>query len=1340
MNLKKYLKPFWHHAKTAEQVTRHRRKFGFLHWGTGIQKIGLLHYLIPALVTVSIVGAVATQVPNSLFAAFNFTKPKPIIQSSTYLSADIQSAIQNLAKADLKTKAADANLAVNNDFIQTSQTGVIQPLVDTVQSLFTTDPVDKAKLELRIIDRQINELGLLLENDKSDKAVERAVNLIKTIGQETGQVVSDPKAQADEQSSLADKQILTTLIEQYNRLQLVIQKVEDQLPVASYLKIDSAREIYLEKGAKDSLNNAPNLEAVNNIGIKEVAKIVGSDVAELKAIEILTDLEEGLKPETKVKLSGIQKQLAIQFEKKMLKLPRDVRERKLQNYINYSYGNPLRQAEAFEVMKHFLSDREMILAVDSLKELSLHKLEDRVFEIKDQETLNQFLDTNFQTPSDLKVLVQLKLDVLAGKDTGRKARITQLEQNSKGKVIEKFGKVENLTAFLNQDASSSADLLDIVAITQLSTSLDSPQVGADAKNTIKTIKQKVLQNFVTNIAKKDFITQVKSGYNPVSQNSDVRLLLVDPQVIPLLEEIKKDLPATDQGKIAIAEKAAIGLLANHVLLHINDPDVFKEHEQSINDNPQVKQLILSQFGQSFFTNLNQKGQVLDKQSKEDEQKLYEKMQQLVQQIFLANDGKLAGAEKQLPTEIQAEINKLKAQLPDNNVPKLDTPEGVTLPEVAKLPTEVEKAIVAAAQSQIDQKNISVEAKLDLSVQAKDLRISEPSILPGNLLYPIVELVRNITLVVTIDPVARAEALLKQDNEKTLEAAKLVEESSSQETINLALTTLNSVAQDFDKLKEHTQDLIALKQSQPEKVDQLVEHIIENGLARQTVLASIEAKVNGDEYVKIEEIRSGLLENGVGTLLQLTDNNVALLTNKLETAVEQTSGSDLKDIKAVEVLVEIAKTQLEPSQQIIEKAEEQIIQSLETKLLEMPTEQRVEKVLDYVSSEPGNPVIQFEAADVLKDNFTHPETIALAEGIKDQALENLIQIVSEIPDGASKKQFVDQIVGDKPQDLAAIIDMETRVSPPAGAISSETLPIVAEIEDIKATVEQNIIEAAKDNPEILVPIPDKAVDVIEVKAATEVTDALERSPDVLPTVIKAAQDLEQKTINQFVEEVSSSQFQASTNVEAAQVLTPVPEVIAELIALKNDVPTSVDVKIDAAIVVQVDLMQEHLATQVNDPQTFEIYVAQIKQDPLVAKIVAQVGGSDFTAAIEKKTEELKATANSNQITLVETVKQIEQEIFSNSGTSQVEQTLLQTVQDQIQQIKQDVPVEQIPSVTVSATVTVTPQPTNAPIATPEPISTTAPASIPTTAPAPAAPEVQQPAKTEPAPAAPAVPGL
>ncbi len=1334
MKFRKYFKSLFRKSSLEKSEPHHKRKIGVF-WSKFIRILTIKFIALSAIVVFLLYfGTAFAQGPVKALVA-QLTKPKPITQSSTILPANVQSAIQNLAGQEIKQESANANLAVTLPDANLSTTSVIQPLIDSAQEALTSDPESKAKIKLRVIDREIALLQNLLEKDKSDKAADQAVKIIGEIGQKTKGVVIDAKVQTN-------REIIKLQIEQYNRLQLILQKLEDNLPIASYLKIEDARVKYLVSGATSSLNAAPNLDAVHNIAIKEVGRLVGDDFAELKAIEILSDIESGLNPETKIKLAGLEKELAVQFEKKMLKLPRDVRTRKLQNYINYSYGNPLRQIESFDRMQDFMSDREMVLGMDSLKEVTLKKLEDRIFELDTQDQRNQFLETILQSPSDLKVLTQMKLDIDTGKDETRKQKLAQMQASVERRISQFFGKenLTNLSQYFAPKDNKSADLLDILLISNLNDIISkSPDLPEESKQAFKNIKTQQLASFVKNISKADFTTRPSVAYEPVSESADVRILLSSPQVIQVLQAVKNELPEGDKYKIDIALRSQVGILQEHILLQVNDPAIFEQYQQFITDNPQVKQTIQSYVGQGFLTNLAQKKKLIDKQNIKDQQVLYEKMQQIVQQIFIAPDGQLTDAEKQLPAEIQAEINKLRQELANRNVPKLDTPEGVTLGEVAKLPDDVNAAIIAAAKQEIKDKAESSLAKLDLTVTAKDLGVSEPLILPGNFLYPVIEVLREIPVLLTSNPIDKAEKQLLIDNERTLEAAKLLEGSQSQETVDKVLATLDKINKDFDLLKAHVDDL---KKEDPAKVDELVNQIIKNGVARQTVLSSIENKVYGDDYVKVETDRQNVLKNGIDVLLDLTNQDAQKLTDKLEAVVQNSQGSELKDIKAVELLTEISRTQPEPIQQVLDKAQESLAQNLETKLLAMPKEKRIQAVLDYAESAPGNPIRQFEAADTLKNDFKDPEIIALAEGLKDKAVENLTARIAEITDASSRQEFVDSVVGNQPQDLKIITEIEQRVSPVENITVAETLPIVEKIQDIKAEVEQNIIDTYKDKPEELVKTDfyqsaaaSTTVDVVDVKVAQELTEVLSRSSEVSPDVVAVAKQEEVKIIDALLENISKPEFTASGAVTALaeETLNPVPQTLAELAALKQNSSPEIDAKIDIAIKAEVNLIEEHLTTQVNDPVTFQTYIAQIEENPVVAQIVAQVGGIEFTQAIETKTEALQTVAMQEHATLETTVTAIQQEVFSApvNSPSPVEQTLPQSIQQEIQQIKQEVPVEQIPAVTVQAAVEIQ---TQSP-------SQSSPAPVQESAPAPAAPAVEnKPAEQPAAPAAPAAPGL
>lgn len=1284
---------FQHSPHQLNSPIKHHRK----------RKLWLLFGIVSLFVLISFFAtAVYAQVPIIQEVIAKFIpppKPGPITQSKTVLPSSAQSSIEDLAKQQIQKQEANATLpgSANTANPISTTTSVVEPLIANIQIALTFDPVSKAKLRIKKIDRLVAQLQNILASDRSANAINQAVGIVQAIGVETGKVTGDPKVQGD-------RNVLALIIQQYNRVQIALQTVEDTLPMNSYLKVEEARVKYVLKPAQESLNNAPNLEVVNTVGVAEAKKIVGAEFAELKSIEILTDLSGGLSSGTQAKLVPIQKELAAGFEKRMLKLPPNVRQRKLDDYMNFSHGNPIAQVKAFDQMQNFLTDRQIILGVHNLKEIALQKLSDQISETNDPALDSQFLDTVIKNPKDLEVVIQMQLQ----KDNPKlESAITKKTVNIFGKDSEVFK-----TAFAGETAEN-ATLLDVALTNYLQKTLgNDPSVAPAVKALATELKRSVLGNFTQNVNGEGFNTTAKLAYNPVNQNADIRILIPNPGGVALLDSLK----------INNATLAAKSILSERLLSGTINPQVFNGYAPLLNGVLPAAKLE------------KVKAQVASTQKAEN-QKLFETIQQLTQAIFIT--GNKTSIEKLLPDNVQQEIAQVKSELPARNIPQLSLPEGVTLPEVAKLPSDVNNAIITAAQDKINEQKKPADLKLNLENLAKDLGVSVPVILPDSPLYLVVEAVRTVELVATFDPIARAELLLKQDNEKTIEAAKLIENNQSVESVDLALKTLSSVNDDFNKLKEHTAEIVKLNQTEPQKVDTLVSQIVDNGLARQTVFSEIENKVHGDTYVVIEEVRTQVLTKGIDTLLTLTNNDVVGLVEKLETAINKEQGGTLSDIKAVELLNEIARTETEETQKILQEAEAKIAQNLETKILAIAEDKRTETVLAYAANASGNPVREIEAYEVLKDSFKNPETILLAEGMKGEVITNLTNRITEITDAATQTIFVDKIVGNEPQDLKVALEVEVNVAPlqTTDVTVAEVLPIVQKVGDMKAAIEQNIIDVYKDKPAELAkadffdnPTLSKTPDVLDIQVVQNLQQALDRSSEVIPQVVQVAKDERTKIVDTFIQNVSNPAFQKTTNGLAAETLNPVPETLAALILLKDQVTPAEQTKIDIAISVQVELMQTYLTTQVADPIVFETYVNQIAQDPAVAQLVQEVGGQSFQKAIAATSQTLEKQAEADHAQLVSTVAEVEKQIFTSSvsNPSAIEQTLPQRVQTEIQQLKEELPVTQIPTVTVEVTV-------QAPASTPVP--TTEPSPVPTSVPV-SAPTIQ----ATPVQTAPAVPGL
>ena len=846
----------------------------------------------------------------------------------------------------------------------------LQGIIETFEETTTSDPETKAKIQVKRIDQLILKLQKLLSTDKSGKAVDEGINIIKEIGQKTDIIAKNPKLKTD-------REVIALQIEQYNRLQLILQQLQEAIPLNDSLRIEDARQKYLVSTAVTSINEAPSLEIIHNIALKEVTKFVGEDFAHLKAIEIISDFEDRVKPEARGKLLGLEKELAHEFENKMLKFSREEYNRKLQNYIHYSFGDPLLQIKSLNRIKDSLSDRELILGVDSLKEVAMKRLTDRIFELDNQEDLNQFTDRVLQNPQDIKILSEMQMAVNTGKDEVKKQKLAQMEQSVTGRIAQFFNEKEldQLESYFNPTSDVPTDLLDVVMVSNLQRIITTvPTVSTEKKQKFADMKTRTYERFIQEITDKNFLSQSRIAYNPVPTNSDVRILLSNPGGISLLQMLQREASPEDKAKIDVALRAQSVILQEHLLLQVQDPEIFEDYTQFINNDLTVKQTLQKYVTPNFFSTLSQKSKTLQQATKADKQHLYEVIQQITQAIFITKE--TTEFERQFPTDIRQQISVLKGKLSEKSIPRLTVPDGVTLQKFAKLPLNVERAIVQAAKGKIKEKATGEDVKTDLKVQAMDLGVSDPWMLPDNPFYWTKNVIRAAQLIFTFDPLSRAELLVKQNNERTLEAAKLIEKDNSRKAVTLALGVLADVQRDFNKLKANAGRFNTLRQNQPERVDRLVNAIIKNGLTRQTIFSAISSKVYGKDYVQVEKIRQNILKDGVDSLLQLTGGNVETLVAKLETAVVTGAGSKFKELKAIELLAEIRRFQPKEVDLLLENSEVRLVKQFEAKLLAMEKRQRESELLAYAEYLPGNPVRQFQAYAHMEESFDNPEILLL----------------------------------------------------------------------------------------------------------------------------------------------------------------------------------------------------------------------------------------------------------------------------------------------------------------------------------------------------------------------------
>ena len=183
-----------------------------------------------------------------------------------------------------------------------------------------------------------------------------------------------------------------------------------------------------------------------------------------------------------------------------------------------------------------------------------------------------------------------------------------------------------------------------------------------------------------------------------------------------------------------------------------------------------------------------------------------------------------------------------------------------------------------------------------AVTPQDLEVAEPTILPSSPFYFFKNLTRGIQRTLTFNPVKRVELELKQADEKIAEAKKLAAVSPERtEAIGRAVENYRVSA---ERLKNRLEALPAA--SQNPNVDKLLEKLADRTVKHEKLFAELKEKL-AREPVLLQKLEAaaGRIEEAAATAAKKDEPNK--FARKLEKALTETRGSDLKHVRSLEIL-------------------------------------------------------------------------------------------------------------------------------------------------------------------------------------------------------------------------------------------------------------------------------------------------------------------------------------------------------------------------------------------------------------------------------------------------------
>lgn len=296
--------------------------------------------------------------------------------------------------------------------------------------------------------------------------------------------------------------------------------------------------------------------------------------------------------------------------------------------------------------------------------------------------------------------------------------------------------------------------------------------------------------------------------------------------------------------------------------------------------------------------------------------------------------------------------------------------------------------------------------VDEEINADDLGVSDPTILPDNPLYPAKNLWWKIRTKLTFNPVKKAELQLKIANSKLLEAKKLAQKTGKDEILKQALQNyqgeMDIVQNRIEVLKE--------KASENPKIDKFLDNYTDKAIKQQRLMARLEQQLTDKPEVldKIRQNKEKLLEHFGEVIQKLEDKDK--IADRLEKNLENAEGSKYKNFKNLEVLLELENKVPEQAKDAIRQAQENALKRLQENLENMSPQDQ-EKFKDYLEKVSGDQTIHLRILEKLEGKNLPPLLEQKIEQNKEQVQnrvdnlkENLLRLCPEKTSSATIEEL------------------------------------------------------------------------------------------------------------------------------------------------------------------------------------------------------------------------------------------------------------------------------------------------------------------------------------------------
>jgi hypothetical protein len=285
--------------------------------------------------------------------------------------------------------------------------------------------------------------------------------------------------------------------------------------------------------------------------------------------------------------------------------------------------------------------------------------------------------------------------------------------------------------------------------------------------------------------------------------------------------------------------------------------------------------------------------------------------------------------------------------------------------------------------------------LDENIQAQDLEVREPRLLPDSPFYFLKNWVREIRFFFTFNPITKTELKLKFANEKLIETKKLAEKTDDPKLLEKAA---ENYQKEIEKIKDQVEKIKEKVKESPQ-LESFFDKFIHQQILHQKLLQRLETQVPPQIFEKIKEVRERHLERFKDVMLKLEDRKEKI-TEKLDKILKKQKGSQFKNFKNLEVLKNLEEKVPKEAKEAIQRAQGNILKRLQEDLEKMSPEDQ-ERFKEYLEKISGEKEKHLEIMENLKAEIKKtPETPKILE-LKEKLEVGKIKMLEKIKEKLEK---------------------------------------------------------------------------------------------------------------------------------------------------------------------------------------------------------------------------------------------------------------------------------------------------------------------------------------------------